>query len=360
MAKNTNNRLLTAAKLPSSNTTIPADTEWGIDTVRLSIPINPNLCENDPSLWSSGSTTNYSDSGKTYNSLEYNHETAYGNVKVTYFIERELAKLEFNAARLLTPKSRELLPPKALLNLVSNILYDLQHLIFCAFDTVDPNGVITRYKNWADEVTITRLDVARNLHIPNSYEVKKALAMTIPKNGSLRHIRLDAKGGWTVSNETKRSGMDRLYDKSAELRNTLRDEELNQLEDGWFRFEAELVKERLKKNGLNKLSKVTDERVWSALEERWKATGWDVSIPEMGNVAALMAQVDGKLRVGLLGYLVAASKGIDHGLSESTVRKYNKIAKNLGVVVGTKIDEIGPAIAKLDLFEGGVSNHHSQ
>lgn len=334
---------------------VPTDNELGIDTVRMFIPVNLDLCEWESSLWGYESTGNSSVKNRTYNHLETVISHDFADVKVVLYPDTAIARLSFNAARLLTPKSRQLLDPDALLPLVDGVLNSVSHLVVGAFDSVDPaTGLFIRDPNWADHVGLTRLDIARNLFIDSPQDVRMTLEKLQPHKGKTMHKYWDAEGGWTLWNKTKTTGSDRLYDKAAELAAHTKDDTLAAENDGWYRFETQLEKDRIKRFGFSKLSGITRERVWQALETRWDKCGWGVMLPEQGQLKEMLENVPIKERMAFLGFLEAASRHQTALMHPPQVTKMQKLAKKLGVTPGVSLDEQGLLTRQLSLYEGKI------
>lgn len=330
---------------------IPLDDQWGIDSVTCSFTVDGNSTSTDIAHWEAEDGKTFKDSGKSYSSLVTTLKKDFADVRVTLYPNHERCKLHFNAARLISPKSPTLFPPVALLAQVEGILEDISHFITPIFDTVDRSGTIVRFPNWAEYVSITRLDCARNLQISDEAAVKAAISRVIPKNQKVKHTYEDSNGGWTVSNETGESGKDRIYDKAAELAAKKVEDALT-LYKGMFRFETQLEKDRLVKFGLNKLAHISDERVWKAIDSRWTACRWGVGLSEQGTLRELLSHLSVANQESLLGYLSMAEHGWTIGMTKQHIASKNKLAASLGLIPGTPISEMGVTHSQLDLFAG--------
>ena len=359
-AKSGNFRLLTEAKVlptPTAHPPVPVDAEWGIDTVNLSFLVNPDLCESDTSLWSSESSRFWSDSQRINSQVEWNFETDFATVKVILFVAQERCNLRFNAARLLSPKSRNLLHPKALMVLVSKLLVDIRSHVWPVFDRVATTGEIIRDIDWGKQIRITRLDVARNFFVDDLPAVKAALLQAKPKYGKTSHLYWDSKGGWTLSNETSRSGKDRIYDKSAELANNEAGESLSE-SHSYLRFEAQLQKERLATNGLTTLEDISDTRVWLAIRSRWDACRWGVEIPVQEEFRGLTANLNPDEIFGIAAVLKLNEIGLRALVKQSTYRKYLKLAQIHGLNASGAVVDSTSNYRFLSLDEGRLMDRN--
>jgi len=348
---------LTHSQGKSSPTTsaVPADTDWGIDTVSCWLPVNLSLCSSDTALWSSVSTRNRLDSEdriQTEVLLGSLHKD-FGDVRIELYPSDSRCRLHFNAARMVTPKSATLLPTPALTRIVEGILEEIRDSVWAEFDRVDDLGTVTRDADWQSQVHITRIDLARNFQVPNPELVKIGLRAAKSRNSKSTH-EYTSNGTWTFENRTKTSGTDRFYDKSAELDAYGVDEALKQ-KDTTFRFEAELKKDRLNTFGLRTLDRITDENVWNAIVRRWDATGWGIALPSGGGLHSCIASLSHSMRDNLIGFLFRRAEGLDGDMPAQYRRERDKRARDLGLTPGLPVELLGPAIQFLDIYEGRVS-----
>ncbi len=350
-----NNLLLTGQKVNANQckSVPPLDREWGIDTVNVWFYVNLDECEMNPSCWSSSSSGTYADSKKEYAKYELNLEFGHTTVKVILDTRKGVCKLRFNASRLLTGKSRQLLHPDALKPLVNVLLNHLSSHVWPVFDQKDEQGTISRDLDWPSQVKISRLDPARNLFVEDFHTLKQVLIHTKAKNGKLNQLIWDDNYGWTFCNKTKSQGSDRFYDKSAELNEKGFEASLDQT-GHWFRFEIQLEKERLKRHGFFTLADISDERIWEALEIRWLKCGWGVALPEPNKLGVVLAGLSNGDQSGLLALLSAQALGLKIPMSAGTATKFRKLALQHGLTPGMALNQFGPATGYLSLHEGKV------
>jgi hypothetical protein len=337
----------------TARTAVPTDDQWGIDTIELSFDVNADLSSIDDSLWTSQSTRIFADSKKSNNSLVGTLHKEFADVRVTLFIDRAICKLQFNAARLLTPVSPNLLPPSAIQPLVIGILDDIQSAVVPIFDVWDSTGTISRGADWVDHMRVVRIDNARNFYLDDPQSVKKALMNAKPLRNKLNHCYWDSKGGWTLANGSKQAGMDRIYDKAAELAQQKAENGFT-CAAGTYRFEAQLRKERLQRAGMTKLSGVTDENVWKAIKMRWDDCHWGVLLPEIGTLKKAVEPLSVANQESLLGYLYLAERGWTDGMSASHIRNRDALAKSVGLIPGMPLAELGAPSRQLDLWAGKI------
>lgn len=339
-----------------TSSAVPADSDWGIDTVSCWLPVNLSLCSSDTALWSSVSTRNRLDSDdrvETAVHLGFLHKD-FGDVRIELYPSDSRCRLHFNAARMVTPKSASLLPPAALKRIVEGILDEIRDSVWAEFDRVDDgSGTVTRDADWQSQVHITRIDLARNFKVAKPELVKIGLRNTKSRNSKSTH-EYTSNGTWTFENRTKTSGTDRFYDKSADLHAYGIDEALKQ-KDTTFRFEAELKKDRLKTFRLQTLDRITDENVWSAIVRRWDATGWGIALPSGGGLHSCIASLSHSMRDNLIGFLFRRAEGLDADMPAQYRRERDKRARDLGLTPGLPVELLGPANQFLDVYAGRVS-----
>lgn len=147
-------------------------------------------------------------------------------------------------------KQDGLADPEALPLLVKTFIEKVAHVAGPTFVTIDPNGEEIWDADWQDLVRVKRLDIARNFDVASPDLVKAVLPKVQPAHGKSKVGYNSARSGWTLVNATKQSGMDRLYDKTAELATHGITESFMLSGGRQFRFEAQLQKDRLKGSGL--------------------------------------------------------------------------------------------------------------
>jgi len=357
--KNSNNLFITSSETLSSpqgvtSATMPSDAEWGIDTVYLSMSVKDQVPELANNSWQviGGTQTEKVDKTKFTSFFDF----GYANVNVSYFPLYEAMYLHFNAARLLSRKSSELLPPRALRPLVETLLIELipQIPVLPVFVTIDGLGTIDFEKSWAEQVKVTRLDCARNFYVDCPEYVRHALSHVKGKYEKTVHIYHDHEG-WTRANATKSAGIDRIYDKSAELRNLELDERFF-WDKRVYRFETQLQKDRLKKFGTKTLDRITDETVWQILETRWKSCGWGISLPGAGSLDELLTSLELKDRLSFSGFLALCGEGMGDLIDDKSKRKFHRIASKIGLVPGLSISSYRPMTRILSLWYGSAVN----
>ncbi len=331
---------------------LPTDCNWGTDSVSLSVPVSLAASNASSNVWTKSSSIIDLESGKEYEGMTGYYETTHGSVRLSMKINRERCYLEFNSARIVNGKSLKLLQPNALKPLVRAILDELKDVVVASFDFDEYTGVYRTQPDWAKQVQIARIDLARNLYIQDNIpQVKKALQAAMPLYGKSKVTYDNPDGGWTLYNKTASTGVDRIYDKTIELASGNKEAQITSNEHV-FRFEAQLQKGRIIRAGLSTLDSVTDEKVWQALEERWEACRWGVTVSEPGTLERALAGLDPKREKDVAGFLYMASKGTEGRLAKNYQSLMRKICRQIGVTPGIELYEQGLGIQYLDLFKG--------
>jgi len=355
-AKNDTNVLLTDTEsIPSPGHQLPTaeDQDWGVDTINLSFPVSVTTCDDSSSIWTKSSSLIDLETGQTYEGLTGFHSTPNGDVRINLSLTKERCYLQLNASRLVKGKSRLLLHPDALKPLIGGLLTDLQYVVTATFDIDPATGVLERQKDWAKQVRISRLDLARNLNAPHSInELKQALELAKPSYGKTHITYNNTKGGWTLVNGTASTGQDRIYDKTTELGNFDTEEQITQ-DTHWFRFETQLQKARLQRSGLTVLDKVNAPTAWQAINDRWEACRWGVTINEPGTIQKALAGLPPKRQKDVSGFLFMCSIGTDSLLTKKYQAEMRKLCRSFGLKPGLNLYEQGEAKIELDLLAGG-------
>ena len=330
---------------------VPGDASWGIDTVRISYGIQPEHCDPSHELWTGTSTYigNADASGETWRgSRKYDQ----GEVRVFVYLGRGTCSLEFNAARLIDSNPLYLLPPDMLMPLVEKMVWDLHEVVWPSFLIVTGDGEITLQPNWASSVRITRLDLARDLHIESPGPVKAALEAMETRYGRRKSVETSRSGGWTVYNKTRSSGLDRCYDKAAESRHKDPDAALKYVPEGTFRFETELKGDRLKSSGLSRLDRIHEQSSWDAMAHRWEQTRWGSLISTGTGLEEVLARLTPHLRTKVLAYLASESLGNILNLDPRVANDLARRCRDLGLTPGLPLESLGGAARCIDLFSG--------
>ena len=337
-----------------------ADGSWGLDTVKLSFYVNPDQCDLSSPLWSMTSSKNLRDDQPEADTLSGFHlmHLPHGpfQVHARLYTARNICHLEFPSARFLSADRRDLLPPDALCRVARLIIEDLHAVAWPMFMAITEDGEILWDDDWATEVRMSRLDVARNFLIEDPAIVKASLAAIKGRYQKAWTIDGNANGGWTITNKTESSGRDRFYEKDAEMRGQHFTDRGDLLvsQGTLFRFETQVQKSRLAALGMSRLSDVNAASAWAALEARWEATRWGSPLPGKGNVAVAVSGLPVKQQMELIGFLHMSEVGADLHMTDSQRRRMRDLARSCGLTPGVPVAMLGEPTTRLDLRAGTV------
>lgn len=340
---------------PSSGTQQAAtvdDPGWGIDTVKVSFPVQVELCDPDSDLWTRRSTRSLAPDRPEAESLTGHLHTDSADVRVSLYPGRLVCHLEFNAARVALGDPTALLPPAALPVLVKHLIDHVHDAAWPAFYRVTDNGEVAIDTSWDEQVKIKRLDIARNF-VADIDPVKAALPQVKARHGRHAVQHKSREGGWTLENKTAKVGSDRLYDKGAEL-STGGDRTFLHHNQGLLRFETQLQADRLDGCGLTRLSNVSEGRCWAALDHRWEQTRWGTPIAAPGEVMKAIRPLSVDKGQRLLGFLHQAAVGATGHMSAPQLRRMRDLARSVGLTPGLPVEMLGPADRYLDLGSGSL------
>ena len=340
-----------------SDSTAPlavSDWTWGIDTVRIALPVDIQQCDPQSVLWHSSSSRNLRNSETEADAFAGSHfvTTPHGTEKIRVFLYTGSATchLEFNAARIVSSDRLHLLPPDALQSLVHGLIDELRHSIWPAFVQVTEDGEALWADDWAARVKFKRLDLARNFTVSDPDLVKAALDSVQSRHQRERVNYRSRKAGWTITNTTKTGGHDKIYDKAAELEDC-HDTHLTSA-DGLFRFEAQIKGDRLNTLGIARLSDLNELSAWNALLHRWSQTRWGSPLPSPDGLLQAVQRLPIRQQCALVGYLHFAAEGMTSRFTESQQRTLRKHAKACGLTPGMPVHLLGVPRQRLDLFHG--------
>lgn len=331
------------------------DWSWGVDTVTVSYGVVLDQCDPSSPLWSRSSSTNLRDDlpeAEVFTGFLHLPEQ---DVRVTLYTARSICHLHFNAARFVGSGPTDLCPADAVRPLVHRLIEQLHGEVWPEFAHVDEvSGEIHWDSDWASKVRIKRLDLARNFQVSDPAVVKTGLSHIQTRYQRTRSVEESAGGGWTVWNRTKKSGSDRLYDKSAELDLVEGQEAISSTGSHLFRFEAQLEKERLRSLGVATIDALDEAKAWAALNARWGATRWGSPLPRRGDAAQAVQALKPRDQATVLGYLHLAAEGLTDGFSDWQRRDLTKKAKSCGLTPGVPVVMLGPPSQRLDLLSGSL------
>ncbi|MEZ5116085.1 MAG: hypothetical protein R2737_07440 [Candidatus Nanopelagicales bacterium] len=325
-----------------------------MDTVKVAFEVDLSQCDTSSSLWLGSSSRNprtpQSATGETFRGR---YQGTSANAAVRLYTERGICHLEFNAARMAGLKAPDLLPPDALSVLVGKVIEEVSTVVWPVFQNVDEvTGQVCWAPHWEDQVKLRRLDLARDFIIDQPALVQRVLKEVQPKYGKTKAEYRGPHGSWTLTNQTKSTGMERIYDKSAELASDTVQAVMTKAGDRRFRFETEIRRDRLNALGLRRLSDVSAHTAWQALEHRWNATRWGSPLPSSTDLSNILMGMTPQNREKIVGFLHLEACGLTSDFSESQLNDRRARVRKAGLLPGIPVDLQGPPSHFLDLSSG--------
>jgi hypothetical protein len=276
-------------------------------------------------------------------------------VQVFYYVKRGICHVEFNAARVLSQDPLYLLHPDALGPLIERLMQELHSVTWPTFFTVDEDGVVVMAPDWQSRVKFKRIDLARDIHISDPGPMRKTLAAVTSRYQRHKAINTSTGDGWTLYNRSKKSGLERLYDKTAQIR-TKNPEMLTRyrVPENTYRFETALRDHRIVDAGLTTLDRVSSQSVWEAMTRRWIQTRWDSPITLGGGLRSIIRVLSDRTGLQVLGFLASDAAGGLVALTDRRRRELLKECRELGLTPGLPLEAQGGAAMHVDLWEGGL------
>lgn len=320
---------------------------WGIDTVTVWVDVHLEECDSSSPVWTGTYGSARSAGGFETEALKGTTEFMGATVFIKLNGPQSRASFTFNAARVAGLPDPVLLPPDLLASVVGRVTYFISPVVASSVVGIDRStGEIALESDWQERVRLSRLDLARDflLSAQELGAMKPGLREVEPSHVRRSDGVKDKSGGWTLYAKTKKSGLDRLYDKFAESRGAVA--------AGTTRFEAQLQGQRLKSAGLATLGTVTEDRCLAALAKRWNATRWGTPVIVDSALAQVLGQLPRAEARNLMSFLGYAWAGDTALFTDRERRALRRQAKELGLVVGKPLQELAPIRAALDLASG--------
>jgi hypothetical protein len=317
-----------------------SDSQWGIDTLEFWVYVAPDDYQINQE-WRETART--SKKGNKYSIFTRKYDYKGQVVSITINTIDTRCYFSLNAAKLMHSDPLSLLDPDLL---SAEILLFLEAIKA----EVAPSEVWNKalpdkplFNEWQENVRVNRVDVARNFYLPDS--LFRATLQNIPHFGKTSHTTIKSRqDGWSVSHQTKRSGKDMLYNKTAEQ--AVKHVEV---QEGIYRFESQLRRGRRKNLNLRSISDINRLSIWTAIQARWDETKWG-NQKIYGSLDSVIYQLFGSQACSIIGYLKLTQLGIKPKVSSKTAKKYQE-AIDLALLESS-LDSDESSIQSLDLFSG--------
>jgi hypothetical protein len=267
-----------------------------------------------------------------------------------------VGKVEFNPARIHDPEGHGLADSEQVISASEAVCKAASELLAPAIPL--------------DEWRVKRLDVARDFEVENAGFYVQGLA-PIKRPYARRNGVWNSpeKGNAQTLMVGSGAGMCRLYDKLAEIasRSAGRTSECRTAppaagssvasaaeNGGLLRWEVEARSRWLERiSGVKRLNHLNDRSVEVLANERWEWSrmGVEVSAKERVVEKVLRSDMTPAEMTGFIGFLTLLSCGVSVPRDAKTLRKYNRLMKEMNVVI--QPDSFGDAfVGRLD-FESG-------
>jgi len=213
--------------------------------------------------------------------------------------------------------------------------------------------VVALAPDWVSQVKIRRIDIARDFQISDPGPMRKTLETVVSRYQRERAVHSSKGNGWTISNKSKSSGVDRFYDKTAEaLAKNAAGAAKHSVPAGTYRFEAALREQRIDAAALTTLDQVTSQKVWDGLSSRWAQTRWGTPITSGGGLQVVLDTLSPNMALRILGYLHAEEKGLILSIDSRKRKQLGALCRELGLTPGLQSHEQGGASTRVDLWQG--------
>jgi hypothetical protein len=267
--------------------------------------------------------------------------------------EHELCKVTLNAPKSVAKTNQNPFPPDAIASLISRLIGQLQGDILPSFAEVTDDGEITWASDWKSRVGITSLEIARDFLVPRDKcaELQAALNVVAARRNYTASNFKSKDNGYTISQSTKGSGRDSFYNKDAEL---VKDQPFVSEDSALvrYRFESQLKRPRLKRFGLNTLAGIDVNACWSASCERFTEAGWNVTISSRESLLSKLETLDYKAKEKILGFNTISCLGLTSNMTAALRRERTKLARGMGLMLGTEVREHPSGSSVLSLNAG--------
>lgn len=325
----------------------------GVDWLNLGFDLNLDQSDLESDYWSPTKRRSERIPGVAYPRLYAQVPFGKTYAQIELDLIRFRCFLRFNPSSALFGKAFDLVDAEESKLVVTKLLDALQPDIFGVFDQVLDTGEVVRAPEWQSQVTLTRVDAARNLYIDEPEQFKRLTPLSRGKHNPTNHQYEKNGSTWGLVQQTKQEGQERLYDKSLELVQQVREEEIFEVERNWFRFETQLQRDRLKKFGFETLAGLTQERLWEALEQRFLATGWGVPIRRQGSVTESLRGTPPNELLTMLGFMSMKRLGIANMIPPRRRKVYERMIRESGLTSDDPVD-LGPVRGFVDVRLGAI------
>jgi hypothetical protein len=329
----------------------PSDANWGVDAMKVSIPISGEMSLPLPQHWKEKSGRPLKDGSEN---IYYQAEFVLGLYKMMAFfwVTSSRCTIDFNPAHSVFGNNELLLPVEALPRILQSAIEATG--LAPTFEKVDELGTLVWDQNWLEQVNVQELELARNIFVPK--EAAKAfekglLALPTPRGYKRKHEQ--KSGSFTLEFSTGSVGKDIIYNKTAQMKALgLQPKEFT--EHITYRYETRLRSKRLEKHDLKRPDDIRPENSWLAISDRFSKCGFQRELSGGGEILAKISRLSYRERERILGFSQLFALGLDQDLAQGARRERLKAAAELGLTLGMSLDDLSEASWAIDLWTGFV------
>lgn len=327
----------------------PTDINWGVDAVKVSVPINVEMSLPLPEVWvpkvgkplRDGSENPY-----------YVAELPFGLYKMRAFlwVTSSWCTIDFNPAHSVFGNDERLLPLEIFPEVLQRAIVATG--LVPVFEAMDPLGNLTWSSDWLQQVSMNELELARNFFVPvnAAKALERGITGLATSRGYKRKLEQE-RGSFSLEFATRSVGKDSFYNKTSQLQAigiTPREESDCLI----YRYETRLRSKRLDKYDLKRADRLKPENAWSAISDRFSACGFHAGVLSGGETLENIKKVSYRERERILGFSQLVALGLDHDLEPGVRRLRQKLAQELGLTLGVSFAELSEKSWSVDLWSG--------
>ena len=273
--------------------------------------------------------------------------------------------LEFNPSDFTRESGLELCPFE-LLPLITEVV--IRRVLLQGDPDALPTGAVKSKKkgerfslpvDWAEDIEVFRIDLARDFHISDERFSLRQLETTWPSRSRHRAATHFLNGGklntlsYPVANRTTKI---KLYDKYAE-RMAKPFKNAPPIPEGTFRFEISIPRHQLRLFHLTDLGVLTPLRLEKLIKEKWEVSNFWTNLIWEG--AAMDLAHDSKLPASRINEVLGFAECFRHSIfmrySIKDEKSLRADAKKLGISLGRPLTKQGKPYAHLHFMSGNLA-----
>ena len=329
----------------------PSDANWGVDAMKVSIPINGEMSLPLSEEWKEKIGRPLKDGSEN---IYYQAEFSLGlhKMRAFFWVTSSWCTIDFNPAHSVFGNNERLLPMEALPEILRRAIQATG--LVPTFESPDELGTLTWPKEWLRNLTVQELELARNIAVPN--EARKAferglLGLPTPRGYKRKHEQ--KSGSFTLEFSTGSVGKDLIYNKTAQMEDLGLEPQEN-IELTIYRYETRLRSKRLEKYDLKCPDRIRPQNSWIAISDRFIKCGFQRELSGGGEILSRILRLSYRERERILGFNQLVALGFDHDLAPGAKRERLRLAEQLGLTLGSSIDELSEHSWSIDLWSGDV------